>query len=113
MARTDTYRHSFFPHSIRLWNTLNSSVRNASSLNTFKSSLNLVYAVPKRNQYYSLGSRSVNSISSSIKTKCSQLKMVYFKMEFYCKINVHADYQKHNTTISLNVEITPYIGIDL
>ena len=39
--------------------------------------------------------------------------MIYFKMEFYCKINVHADYQKHNTTISLNVEVTPYIGIDL
>ena len=31
----------------------------------------------------------------------------------YMRINVHADYQKHNITFSLNVEITPYIGIDL
>ena len=113
LARTDTYINSFFPHSIRLWNTLNSSIRSASSLNTFKSSLNLVYAVPKRNQYCSLGSRSVNSILSSMRTTCSQLKMIYFKMEFYCNIGVHADYQKHNTTISLNVEITPYTRIDL
>ena len=79
LARTDTYRNSFFPHSIRLWNNLNSSIRTASSLNTFKSSLNLVYAVPKRNPYYSLGSRSVNSILSSMRTKCSQLKNDLFQ----------------------------------
>ena len=53
--------------------------RNASSINTFKSSLNLVYAVPKRNPYYSLGSRSVNSILSSMRTKCSQLKNDLFQ----------------------------------
>ena len=39
--------------------------------------------------------------------------MIYFKMEFYCKIYVHANHQKHNTTISSNMEITPYIEIDL
>ena len=72
------------------------------------------YAIPKRNQHNSLGSRSINSTLSSMgKIKSSQLKMIYFKMEmeFYCKIN--ADYQKHNTTIPSNVKITPYKEIDL
>ena len=70
----DTYRNSLFPHYIRLWYCLNSSIRNAPSLKTFKSSLDLVYAIPKRNQHYSLGSRSVNSILSSMRTKSSRLK---------------------------------------
>ena len=34
-------------------------------------------------------------------------------MELYCKINVHADYEKPNTIICPNVRITPYIEIDL
>ena len=74
LARTDTYRIS-----IRLWNNLNCSIRAASSLKTFKSSLNLVYAVPKRNPYYSLDSQSVNYILSSMRTKCSQLKNDVFQ----------------------------------
>lgn len=38
-ARTDFFKHSFFPYCIREWNRLDSVLRSASSLNVFKSSL--------------------------------------------------------------------------
>ena len=38
-SRTESFRSSFFPASFRLWNKLEPSVRNASSLSKFKSLL--------------------------------------------------------------------------
>ena len=35
-SRTESFRSSFFPPSFRLWNELEPSVRNASSLSVFK-----------------------------------------------------------------------------
>ena len=38
-ARTQAYQHSFFPDTIRLWNSLPSSIAACSSVNTFKTEL--------------------------------------------------------------------------
>ena len=39
-VRTESYRKSFFPSSIKIWNSLDNSLRNASSIISFKNSLN-------------------------------------------------------------------------
>ena len=53
LARTETYRCSFFPSSIRSWNSLDQTVKDASTINEFKRKLIL----KKRNKYYDLGFR--------------------------------------------------------
>ena len=90
--------------------------RNVSSLNTFMSSLpvDLVNAVPiKKNQYYSLGSRSVKYILSRIRTKISQLKNDLFQNGISLQNKCTCGLSETHTIISSNVEITPYIEIDL
>ena len=71
LARTETYRCSFFPSAIRTWNSLDSSVKNASTLNEFKRKLNANMAT--KNVYYTLGSLCVNSILASMRMHSSQL----------------------------------------
>ena len=57
-----------------MWNSLDVSVRSVDSVNQFKSRLDKVYSKSKANQYYYYGNRRMNSLLSSIRTKCSQLK---------------------------------------
>ena len=68
-SRTDTFRSSFFPASFRLWNELEPSVRNASSLAEFKSSL--CKKLYKKNHYHDY--RKISCILSSITMHCSKL----------------------------------------
>ena len=97
LARTDIHRNSFLPLSIRLWNTLHFSIPDAYSLNTFKSSLDLVYDIPKMNQYYSIGSRSVNTILSSMRIKCSQLKIEIFQNGILLQVKCTCGFSIRNT----------------
>ena len=71
LARTETYRCSFFPSAIPTWNSLDPYVKNASTLNEFKRKLNANMAT--KNIYYTLGSRCVNSILASMRMHSSQL----------------------------------------
>ena len=67
----ESFRSSFFPASFRLWNELEPSVRNASSLSEFKSSL--CKKSYKKNHYYDYGNRKISCILSSIRMHCSKL----------------------------------------
>ena len=67
-TRTESIRSSFLPASFRLWNELEPSVRNASSLSEFKSSS--CKKSYKKNHYYDYGNRK---ILSSIRMQCSKL----------------------------------------
>ena len=69
-TRTESFR-SFFPASFRLWNELEQSVRNASSLSEFKSSL--CKKSYKINHYYDYGNRKIRCMLSSIRMHCSTL----------------------------------------
>ena len=69
-SRTESFRSSFFPASFRLWNELEPSVRNASSLSEFKSLCKKSY---KKNQYYDYGNRKISCILLSIRLHCSKL----------------------------------------
>ena len=73
ICKTETYRHSFFSSSIRLWNTLEPSIRSANSLGSFKSKLQALYNNHNSKDYYYLGSRKHTSLMVSIRTNCSQL----------------------------------------
>ena len=73
LCKTETYRYSFFPSSIRLWNTLEPSIRSANSLGSFKSKLQTLYNNQNSKDYYYLGSRKHTSLMASIRTNCSQL----------------------------------------
>ena len=73
LCKTETYRHSLFPSSIRLWNTLEPSIRSANSLGSFKSKLQTLYNNQNSKDYYYLGSRKHTSLMASIRTNCSQL----------------------------------------
>ena len=76
LARTETYHCSFFPSSIRSWNSLDQTVKDASTINEFKRKLILK---KQKNKYYDLGSRCVNSILASMRMKCSQLNSHLFR----------------------------------
>ena len=70
-SRTETFRSSYFPCSIRLWNALPPSVRNVDSLSQFKCKLNNSQRV--KNKCFNLGDRKINTILGSIRLRCSQL----------------------------------------
>ena len=74
LTRTESFRNSFFPHAIRLWNSLDNTIRNVDSLNIFKSKVDKLYPRVKKNYYYYFGDRKVNSLLASMRTKCSQLR---------------------------------------
>ena len=70
-SRTETYRSSFFPSAIRLWNSLDPSARSAETLSEFKSKLSKKKRL--KNTYYDRGSRKINTTLASMRMGCSQL----------------------------------------
>ena len=85
-TRTETFRRSFFPGAIRDWNNLDSEIRGVETVSLLKTKLKGNQLV--KNSYYSLGSRRINCILSSIKLHCSQLNDDLFKNDIidnrYC-----------------------------
>ena len=55
---TKSYKDSFFPTVLDLWNKLDNDIRNIQSLSSFKIKLN--EDVDKSPSFYSIGSRSLN-----------------------------------------------------
>jgi hypothetical protein len=68
--RHKTHNRSFFPFAIRLWNSLDPSLRNAPSLNIFKTSIKP--KKPKITHYY-YGSRWANIHHARLRMSCSIL----------------------------------------
>ena len=75
-TRTETFRCSFFPNSIRLWNSLDPSIRSADTLCQFKEKL---LNKKLKNLYYTYGDRPINYITASMRMNCSQLNGDLFK----------------------------------
>ena len=78
LCRTETFRQSFFPATLRLWNALDNSIKMSESISVFKSRLETHFEYKKSNSYFYLGNRKHTSILSSIRTKSSQLKSQLF-----------------------------------
>lgn len=76
-ARTKLYYESFFPITIRLWNTLPIEIQNNPSLNNFKKYLNRSNInIP---DYYNFGSRKGQILHSQLRLECSALKLYMFR----------------------------------
>ncbi|MCG8113671.1 MAG: reverse transcriptase domain-containing protein [Candidatus Thiodiazotropha taylori] len=70
-AKTNLFLDSFFPSTIRAWNSLPTEIREASSVAIFKSLLNRnIHSPPK---YYSTGSRIGQILHARLRMGCSSL----------------------------------------
>ena len=79
-TRTETFRRSFFPYTIRLWNKLDKTIRDRSSLDSFKNALK---GPPKdKNELFYFGKRMPSIYHTRLRLGCS-------------KLNVHLCYNLH------------------
>ena len=76
-CRTKSYKDSFFPTVLDLWNKLYNDTRNIQSLSSFKIKLN--ENVDKSPSFYSIGSRSLNIGHCQLRNEASSLNHHLFK----------------------------------
>ena len=108
-SKTKTFRASYFPCSIRLWNALPPSVRNVDSLSQFKCKLNNSKRV--KNKYFD---RKINTILGSISLRCIQLnddltrKNILNKNKCICSSIETASHYLFDCMLYTNQRITLY-----
>ena len=74
-ARTEAFKTSFFPNTMRDWNLLSHDTKSSVNISHFKSKLkNELYNTEQHFAYYYYGSRKVNTILASMRTRCSILR---------------------------------------
>ena len=76
-ARTEQFRNSYYPKTIRDWNALPSNVRFAPSVASFKFQLSKLpeFRITKPPAWYLHGSRKENIILAQIRNHCSGLSL--------------------------------------
>ena len=74
-ARLETFKRSFIPFSIRLWNSTPEDVKNADSFNKFKS---LISSTSSKNPLYYYGKRWSNIHHARLRLGCSGLNYDLF-----------------------------------
>ena len=80
-SKRESFRRSFFPTAIRLWNNLKPSIRNAPSLHSLKK---LLYKdLPEKPTIYYYGERWASVHHARIRMQCSKLNN-----DLYCKLYV-------------------------
>ena len=72
-SRLCSFDSSFFPATLRLWNDLNLSIRNSSTLVEFKAKLRNQDQTDKANDILSIGERKHSIILTRIRHNCSSL----------------------------------------
>jgi hypothetical protein len=77
-CRTKSYKNSFFPTVLDLWNKLDNDTRNVQSLSSFKIKLNK--DVDKSPSFYSIGSRSLNIWHCQLRNEASSLNTTCFSL---------------------------------
>jgi hypothetical protein len=89
--RLSTYRQSYFPTTIKLWNTLDLNLRQLPTLPSFKSKLQQKCFQPKTvPSYFSFGDRYLSVLHARLRNKCSSLNSDLFKSKLvpYNKISI-------------------------
>ena len=76
-CRTKSYKDSFFPNVLDLWNKLDNDTRNIQSLSSFKIKLN--EDIDKSPSFYSIGSRSLNIWHCQLRNEASSLNPHLFQ----------------------------------
>ncbi len=76
-CRLETYSKSFFPSTIRDWNSLDANIRSTQSSHAFKNTLKFDFLpVPS---YYFIGNRNENIIHTKMRHRCSSLNADLFR----------------------------------
>ena len=70
-TRDSDFNNSFFPKTLKIWNSLPVYLRNL-DMQEFKQELSAVMK-PRKNRLYNIGSKFGNSIHTQIRLNCSQL----------------------------------------
>ena len=79
-ARLSIYQSSYFPSTIRLWNSLDSNIRESPNSNIFKYRLKSKYPLPKKSPiYYTVGDRKANILHTRLRHRCSGLRGDLFR----------------------------------
>jgi len=76
-TRTECFKMSFYPNTIKDWNLLNQEVKRSTTIGIFKSRPRNELYGNKFNcnlYYYYLGQRKINSLLASMRMCCSSLK---------------------------------------
>ena len=72
--KNNVYTKSFFPATIREWNSLPMEVRNSPTLCTFKTRLLKHFPPPVKHIWFNTGNRCLNIHHTRIRLCCSKLK---------------------------------------
>ena len=92
-TRTESFRRSYIPHSIRLWNGLNNAIRSCPTIETFKNA----YQGPnkKSNNLFYLGKRKPSIFHARLRMGCSKLNAHLSLRLYQCRCSVEGP--KHCT----------------
>ena len=74
-ASTNLFLHSFFPSTIRAWNSLPNEVKEASSVAAFKHALNRNIKIPPK--YFNAGTRMGQILHARLRMGCSLLNSTF------------------------------------
>lgn len=78
--RTEIFSRSFIPSTITYWNSIPLSIRNADSINSFKSQLKTsIFKVPRVPQQFLTGNRVFSIYHCRIRNNCSNLNNDLFR----------------------------------
>ena len=99
-TRTEVSRRSCVPSSVSLWNNLDETVRNSSTINSFKNNVKSVYSnlqiVPP---YYIKGDRKLSVIHARLRNNCSNLKhdlyTNFVEPDFSCRCGYSCEDANH------------------
>ena len=105
-CRTNLYYNSFFPFSIRAWNTLPSEIQHAPSLNHFKKSLQNHYSLLPVPEYFHLGPRKLQIYHTRLRTQCSTLNDHLYKKILSPRLFVYVEKENQLIIFFLNVHNT-------
>ena len=92
--RLSTYQQSYFPSTIKLWNTLDLNLRQLPTLPSFKSKLQQKYFQPKTvPSYFSFGDRYLSVLHARLRNKCSSLNSDLFKSKLVPSASCSCEYR--------------------
>ena len=99
-ARTQSYGNSFLPSTIAAWKNLQSSIKNADSLNSFKRLLQ--QETPMVPEYYNTGNRHAQILHTRLRTNCSALNEHLFRRNLVPSSNCSCGAPETNCHYLLN-----------
>ena len=117
-SRTNLYRNSFFPQTVRDWNNLPEYIRSIPSLSSFKSYLFKDKSEPP---YYNIGNRKSQIHHARLRMNCSPLKSTLFQKNLvespFCSCNSNIvettkhfllDCPKYSSIRNSTLDLLPY-----